>query len=334
MKKLVYLSILAISIISCKKSNDYVTFSGKITNKNSDSIVVSNPQVGFSRVIKVDENGVFKDTMKVENGFFSVFDGKEYATVYFQNGDEINMTLDTKEFDETVKFSGSGADESNFLATSSLAQESLFSDENLYSLPKADFDTKINDFIADFDKRLANKSLDTSFVSFQKQNIEGLQKYVSRMYEEKSYLTTVLAKGKVSPKFTGYENFKGGETSLDDLKGKYVYIDVWATWCNPCKQEIPFLQKVEKQFHGKNIEFVSISTDRQEDYFEWKDMVTEKNLGGIQLYAGDNKQFFTDYKVSSIPRFILIDPQGNIVDANAPRPSDPKLIELLNTLNL
>jgi len=45
----------------------------------------------------------------------------------------------------------------------------------------------------------------------------------------------------------------GGTTSLDDLKGKYIYIDVWATWCGPCKAEIPFLKDVEKKYHGKKL---------------------------------------------------------------------------------
>ncbi|MFK8059036.1 MAG: TlpA family protein disulfide reductase [Polaribacter sp.] len=75
-----------------------------------------------------------------------------------------------------------------------------------------------------------------------------------------------LASGSPSPKFNGYENNAGGKTSLEDLKGKYVYIDVWATWCGPCIAEIPSLKKVEKDFHNKNIEFVSISIDRMKDH--------------------------------------------------------------------
>ncbi|WP_396601012.1 TlpA family protein disulfide reductase [Algibacter sp. R77976] len=147
---------------------------------------------------------------------------------------------------------------------------------------------------------------------------------------------TALKEGKPSPKFVDYENITGTKMSLDDLKGRYVYIDVWATWCGPCIQQIPHLQKVEKAYHGKNIEFVSISIDKQSDYEKWKTMVIEKDLGGIQLFADNDWEsaFVQDYQIQGIPKFILIDPEGNIVDANAPRPSSPKLIELFDKHNL
>ncbi|WP_275315428.1 TlpA family protein disulfide reductase [Tenacibaculum bernardetii] len=335
MKKIVYLMAIAIAIISCKKeSNNFVTFSGKITNQNSDSIVISNPQLKFSRVIKVNENGAFKDTLNLKDGFYRLFDGQESTTLYLKNGANVNMTIDSKEFDETVTYTGEGSDESNFLAKTSLLQENLLNDKDLFTLPKDKFDTKVNNYTADFNKRIADTKLDSTFVASQKQNITGLTNYLNKTHADKLYLATKLAKGIESPKFVDYENFKGGTTSLDDLKGKYVYIDMWATWCNPCKQEIPFLQKVEKQYHGKDIEFVSISVDSERDYETWKKMVADKNLTGIQLYSKRDKSFAGAYKVNSIPRFILIDPQGNIVDANAPRPSSPRLIELFNSLKI
>ncbi|MGH2666007.1 TlpA family protein disulfide reductase [Flavobacterium sp.] len=144
-----------------------------------------------------------------------------------------------------------------------------------------------------------------------------------------------LISGSVSPKFD-YENFKGGKTSLESLKGKYVYIDVWATWCGPCRREIPSLQKVEEEYKGKNIEFVSLSIDSKKDYEKWRKFVEEKKLGGIQLFADNdwNSKFVTDYAIEGIPRFILIDPNGNIVTADAPRPSDPKLIEKFKELGI
>ena len=145
-----------------------------------------------------------------------------------------------------------------------------------------------------------------------------------------------LVMGSPSPKFSNYENHKGGTVSLDDLKGKYVYIDVWATWCGPCIAEIPSLKSIEKEFHGKNIEFVSTSIDRATDHTKWVDMVNEKSLGGIQLFADNdwNSKFVKDYAIDGIPRFILIDPDGNIVSADAPRPSNPKLKELLSELKI
>ncbi|MFH4966382.1 TlpA disulfide reductase family protein [Gaetbulibacter sp. M235] len=145
-----------------------------------------------------------------------------------------------------------------------------------------------------------------------------------------------LEPGKPSPLFENYENYSGGTMSLESLRGTYVYIDVWATWCKPCIREIPFLQEIEKKYRGKNIEFVSISIDNKKDYNNWKKMVDEKQMSGTQLFADRayNSDFIKAYKISGIPQFILIDPQGNIVSSNAPKPSDNKLIDLFNGLNI
>lgn len=145
-----------------------------------------------------------------------------------------------------------------------------------------------------------------------------------------------LAKGKPSPKFYNYENHVGGVSSLDDFKGKFVYIDLWATWCGPCKAEIPYLKELEKKYHGKDIVFVSISLDNKKGYSVWKRMVVDKELRGVQLIADNSfdSQFVKAYLMQGIPRFILIDPDGSIFDPDAPRPSDPKLKDLFAELGL
>jgi thiol-disulfide isomerase/thioredoxin len=155
----------------------------------------------------------------------------------------------------------------------------------------------------------------------------GLQQYYTQISANKK-----LNNSK-APNFD-YENHKGGNVSLESLKGKYVYIDVWATWCGPCRAEIPFLKQVEEKYHGKNIEFVSISVDVEKDHEKWKTFVTDKALGGTQLYADKNwnSDFITSFRINSIPRFILIDPNGIVVDADAKRPSNPKLLEQLDSL--
>lgn len=147
--------------------------------------------------------------------------------------------------------------------------------------------------------------------------------------------TENLMKGKSSPTFN-YENFKGGNTKLEDYKGKYVYIDVWATWCAPCIAEIPSLKELEHDYEDKNIEFVSISLDDKEAYKNWRKMVTDKALGGSQLIADNDfeSKFVKDYAIRSIPRFILLDPEGNIVSADAPRPSNEKLTATFSKLGI
>lgn len=159
-------------------------------------------------------------------------------------------------------------------------------------------------------------------------NAENLAKITERYDQLKT-----ITKGNPSPTFD-FENHKGGKTSLSELKGKYVYIDVWATWCGPCLREIPSLKDVEKDYEGKNISFVSISIDEQKDHDKWTGMVTENHLGGIQLMADNNwkSKFVTDYSILGIPRFILLDPEGNIVSADAPRPSDQELRNMLDKL--
>lgn len=175
-------------------------------------------------------------------------------------------------------------------------------------------------------------------------------KYLDKVYElymanqtdpelkqamEDSYTSlSKITPGNESPSFD-YENFKGGTTSLESLKGNYVYIDVWATWCMPCLKEVPYLKEVEKDYQDKNISFVAISIDEAKDYEKWKEMVAEKELVGIQLYSGGDawKSDFTQgYRVNSIPRFILIDPEGKIYDADTYRPSESKLRELFDEI--
>lgn len=137
----------------------------------------------------------------------------------------------------------------------------------------------------------------------------------------------------IAPDFV-YNTVEGKKVALKDLRGKYVYIDVWATWCGPCKAEIPFLTKVEEDYHGKNIHFVSLSVDRIADKGKWQTYVKDHQLQGIQLLADNdfNSDFIKKFNINSIPRFILIGPDGKIISGDAKRPSDPELRRQLDTL--
>ena len=125
----------------------------------------------------------------------------------------------------------------------------------------------------------------------------------------------------------------GTKVSLGDFKGKVVLVDVWATWCGPCIAEIPHLKKLEEEMAGKDVVFISYSIDEMKDLAKWKEFVTAKKLGGVQLIgdAGFKSPVCTAYKITSIPRFMVFDKNGKIVSVAAPRPSSPDLKKLLES---
>lgn len=129
-----------------------------------------------------------------------------------------------------------------------------------------------------------------------------------------------LAAGNPAPDFSCVD-LDGKEYKLSGFLGKYVYLDIWATWCGPCKREIPELEKMNEEYAGNNIAIISISIDDTPE--PWKKMVTKDNMPGLQMYAKGawESDVATLYKVRSIPRFILIDPEGMIINVRAERPS-------------
>ena len=129
-----------------------------------------------------------------------------------------------------------------------------------------------------------------------------------------------------------YPDVDGKMVSLSDFKGSFVYVDVWATWCGPCKREIPYLVQLEKDYHNKNIVFLSVSVDQDKDRETWLNMLEEKEMGGVQLFASGWSKITKDYMINGIPRFMLFDTQGNIIDVKATRPSSPETRILFSQL--
>lgn len=136
------------------------------------------------------------------------------------------------------------------------------------------------------------------------------------------------AVGRPSPMFKGVD-VNGKEMTLRDFRGKYIYIDMWATWCGPCQKELPFLKKLEEKFKGRNIVFVGLSIDQ--DKAKWAARVKSGALSGTQLHIGKGSKFQSDYRISGIPRFILLDPNGRIVNPDMTRPSSEDTEKILNS---
>ncbi len=150
-----------------------------------------------------------------------------------------------------------------------------------------------------------------------------------RQFEELYQKQNSVKQGKPSPDFLANDSL-GTEFSLSSFKGKYIYIDVWATWCSPCKKEIPYLEKLKNKYEGKSIYFISLSCDA--NHRAWSDYVKLHSLNGIQLILKENSSFMNDYQIAGIPRFILLDSDGRILNGNMTRPSDPKTMQILDSL--
>ncbi|MEA3479351.1 MAG: TlpA disulfide reductase family protein [Bacteroidota bacterium] len=452
MRKL-FLFIFITSLFACSEMTETKTvlISGQIFNPASEYVFFDMGKDSDTAIL--DSTAKFTLTLKLEKpGYVVLSHGREITQMFLYPGDDVYLTLDTEEFDETINYSGIGALQNNYLASRYLINEKMnknpreaFQKEEkefmelmnkthqvlTYHLDTFFFeqDEKYIEFVALEKNRMGYEKASEmlmypsyyKYLSGDKEYIpsEGyyafleevdlnngehmdldeykslLQMYVSEIgrkeikdnpaYEDydnpynmatlsiivekfsdekvKNFLlkefvmdminysgitredtaltifyancsdTAVIrkveegikkwekiAKGQPAPGFN-YPDINGEMLALDDLKGKYVYIDVWATWCGPCKTEIPYLKALEKEFHGRNIAFISISVDDSRE--DWEKMVRDKELGGIQLFggAGWKSTITADYNIRGIPRFILIDSEGMIIDATAPRPS-------------
>lgn len=422
----------SLNVIYSQDLSSYVRLSGEITNPNSDKITIRGN--GYIKVIDVNTNGTFDDTLVIKEGNFTFYDTKESTAMYLAPGYRLDISLDGKEFDETLKYSGIGEKPNNFNASYFLFNEKNAIDSETYkkmenqeyfdyelkthaSLMKLLNESEIEnekflenqadkfrfqmlnnlitklgeDYFAGKTKGIITQYMDSEIdkidfkdsVLFASNNdyryflssyfvagltsgdLKTLELYNEELLEmqKKSIVTTLkrgisfynmdkldlyyqtyvklaandkdinrikgkyeriktLKKGSPSPSFN-YPDSSGKNISLESLKGKLVYVDVWATWCGPCKAQIPFLKQLEEKYREEDIAFVSLSIDQLKNISKWKDMIVDKELEGIQIIADKawRSKFVTDYVIEGIPRFILIDKDGNLMDPMAPRPA-------------
>ena len=133
-----------------------------------------------------------------------------------------------------------------------------------------------------------------------------------------------------------FMDINGNSHSLYDFigKGKYLYIDLWATWCGPCCAEIPYLEKHVAHYKDNDrIQFISISIDN--DKQAWRSKLEKDKPQWAQFVTRTKEEYqklSSDWGITGIPRFIIINPDGTINNNAAFRPSDPNFTELLDAI--
>jgi thiol-disulfide isomerase/thioredoxin len=123
-------------------------------------------------------------------------------------------------------------------------------------------------------------------------------------------------------------NADGKEVYIDQFKGKVVYIDFWASWCGPCRQQFPFSKKLHESMTKKELDkivFLYISIDDNEA--TWKKAVEQNALQGINVISrgGWSSEVCKFFNISSIPRYMILNKDGKIVEPDAKRPADETL---------
>lgn len=108
------------------------------------------------------------------------------------------------------------------------------------------------------------------------------------------------------------KSIDGKEITLSDYRGKYVFLDFWASWCSPCRMEMPNMQELYKTYK-KDLVIIGISLDKDEA--KWKEAVKEFDMKWLQCCdpLELHGEVAPRYKVAGIPRTVLVDPEGKVV---------------------
>ncbi len=338
MKYLFTLVILSLSFLSFSQNN--VTFKGKITNPTGEkvtlySVTEENGRLKEEKVAdsKLEKDGSFSMSFELEKQIEASFsDGSESTSLLLQPEDEIYMTLNTTIFDETIQYYGKGAEKNNAIKTLALELEKIV--ETLYSLPEEADTLEINTYV--------NFSIDGLIqIVNDYQSIEDFKSYGDKLIKEYEETKTALKKefkenlmmAELMNNLKGTEgidikgiDLKGKGISLAHYKGKIIVIDFGAPWCAPCRAEMPAFKELEDQY-GEKVNFISLGVYSKKK--AWEKMATDLGFNNNIFVDEDGYDQFGAWMVRYIPRYVVLDENFKVVDADAARPSSGKLESLI-----
>jgi thiol-disulfide isomerase/thioredoxin len=334
---------LAISSFSIAYSQN-ATLSGKITNPTGDKIFVFERKIENNRMtikyldsatLSADGAFVLKTTVdKTTKLVFS--DGNEQMEMLLSPSDNMELTLNTKYFDETMRYTGVGAEKNNAIVALYLIEE--IAQTNIFSKLEDDEPDTTTMFNAydDFSKNFISliEDYNASISDFTAYGENRIKEVNAQGEDIKNYVRSDMAfKGTIKAlvgnpaiDFEGVD-IKGKKIKLSDFKGKITVVDFWATWCGPCKAEFPAYKALEAKY-GKDVNFVSVGVYCDEK--AWKKMATDEGFSHNIFLSKEAEKQIAAYRVDFIPRYLVLDENFVVLDALAPRPSSGELEKYWN----
>jgi thiol-disulfide isomerase/thioredoxin len=321
--------------------------------KNKESLFLDSLQIFYVSKIKNAETLIPNDVLKafvLEYIDYTQANIKLMYTYYHKNMNKLEEKpqLSTNYYDFISKLNLNNQKTLNLsLYQQFLGYLSNHYTEELYNKDTSQSYDSLNSIVIqnrfkNFDKEIlvSNEIIETLMYGFDVIKADSLLMKNDELLKNSAFKTEITevrnkvkkyAKGAIAPTFS-YPDMNGKMVSLSDFKGKIVYLDVWASWCGPCRREIPAAKELEKQMHGKDVVFLCVSVDGDEA--AWKKIVKEKELTGVHIHSkGDfNSEMTKLYDIRSIPTYIIIDRNGKIWKMGAERPSGKAKEELEEAL--
>ena len=327
--------LLTIIFSTCKEEikNPISVLEVTITNQQLlDSLIIYDKDKSWEikSILRFKKSNRVIDTMNIlENKLYQIYsfsDGiqQELGELIISPNSKIAISIDENKLFESINYTGNFKLSNNFLAYSKKNQNQL-SEMVRNGIEQEKLEILIyekGDMINE--KGLSLKIVDSlcTYVKVKFDEFSDILKQKNTKYLYKASLVNTIGNN------FSFKDIKNNNKTLKDFKGKYVYIDVWATWCKPCKVEHTFLKQLEEHFSNNDeLQIISISTDRE--YDKWEKYIIENSIEGVQLYSGANSDFVKYYDIGALPRFIFLDKEGRVISPEEMRPSNPKLLEKL-----
>jgi len=330
MRILTFTFLVAFVQVAFSKSKQ-VTVEGQLTNfAYYDSITISeftydNP---FSKTVKLSDKGKFEISFGLEypNYFRLGLDDKNHLMLILSPGDEVQVMANAEDLQMDFTVKGSDQTKLFYNATKQFDVFAQLRDSlaMVFKLQNEQVSNAETEYVRGFIEK--NKTSLSSLLLIDKLDKD---KYMNVYVSLDSSLMANYPSNKIVQDFhkdvqkitsqrIGFPiaeielaNAKGEIVKLSSLKGKVVLIDFWATWCMPCKAEIPNFKNAYKKYKEQGFEIYSISIDRDKN--RW--LAEEKTLPWINVYD-DGGQYAKMFNVNSIPFTMLIDRDGKIVRKN------------------
>ena len=350
MKKIFLIALAGLAALASCKNNDEFTIDGKIENAGQIKKVLLYEMDQVVDSAFLNENNEFKfHRVSPDPNFYTLLVGEKNFLVIAKNGDQLEFETNLTDTTNTYKIDGSAesekirdfnkisndygkvyqeiqADYNRMISEKPNAKDSIYNSlmpkfqENMdaFSREALKFGEENKDNLAGFyavgtiDQQRYEQEL-IKFAEDIKDKFpknKAVESFVNKMMEIKP-----VSVGQPAPQFE-LPTPDGKMVKLSDLKGKYVLLDFWASWCAPCRQENPNVVKQHNRFKDKGFTVLGVSLDKSKE--PWVKAIKDDRLNWTQvseLKEWDGK-VSAQYKVEGIPASFILDPSGKIVAKN------------------